>query len=156
MELSIQLVTALTALCAVLLSPLVALYTVKRETNATVLSGNRQQWINNLRDELAIFVSEVTKFSSMAIASETTAKEVQEQTVKLDRLRTKIRLMLNPSESDHKDLNLLCTTALAIATNQQLKKRSEFPELLAENNENIINLSQAILKKEWERVKGVK
>lgn len=152
---STEIITALAALCAVILGPLVSIYVVQRQTRATVLSGNRQQWINNLRDELALMVSETTKFGNLAISGTTSDKEVQNQIVMLDRLRTKIRLMLNPYEEDHRNLNLLIGQGLALVSTTALHKKPNFPEIIADNNEKIINLSQEILKTEWKRVKRI-
>ena len=39
---------------------LVSYWIAKRQFNATVLSGNRQQWINTLRDCLAEFQSNIS------------------------------------------------------------------------------------------------
>src|SRR5690349_8482952 len=48
----ISLVSACTALFASIVGPLVTLTVARRQFNATVLSGNRQKWIEALRETL--------------------------------------------------------------------------------------------------------
>jgi hypothetical protein len=53
----ISLVAAATALVASIAGPVVTLTVAKRQFNATVLSANRQKWIEELRDCLAELIS---------------------------------------------------------------------------------------------------
>jgi hypothetical protein len=46
------LISSLTALAAVVFAPIVSIYVAKRQIRASVVSVNRQAWINRLRDEL--------------------------------------------------------------------------------------------------------
>lgn len=49
-------VSAITAIVAVIVGPLVSIFVAKNQINASVVSTNRQTWINRLRDELATLV----------------------------------------------------------------------------------------------------
>lgn len=49
-------VSAITALVAVIVGPLASIFVAKNQINASVVSSNRQVWINRLRDELATLV----------------------------------------------------------------------------------------------------
>jgi hypothetical protein len=51
------LLSACTALIATIVGPLVALSVARRQFIATVISGNRHRWIENLRNELAELIS---------------------------------------------------------------------------------------------------
>ena len=53
----ISLISASTALVASVIGPFVTLTVAKRQFNATVLSANRQKWIETLRDLLAELIS---------------------------------------------------------------------------------------------------
>jgi len=53
----ISLISASTALVASVIGPFVTLTVAKRQFNATVLSANRQKWIETLRDSLAELAS---------------------------------------------------------------------------------------------------
>jgi len=46
------IVSAITALVAVIVSPLVSIIVAKNQISASVVSSSRQVWINRLRDEL--------------------------------------------------------------------------------------------------------
>ena len=50
---NVQIITALTALVAVIVGPLVALHVAKMQNNVSVLAKSRQEWINTLRDEIS-------------------------------------------------------------------------------------------------------
>lgn len=57
-----QLATAVMALSAVVLGPLISIYVARRQFAAPVLSADRQQLINTLRDrvaDLAGFISHI-------------------------------------------------------------------------------------------------
>jgi hypothetical protein len=53
----ISLVSACTALVASIVGPMVTLSVAKRQINASVLSANRQRWIESLRDLVAELIS---------------------------------------------------------------------------------------------------
>lgn len=69
----------------------------------TVLSGNRQAWINALRDALAEFKSTMLMAFPLAEAS-ASAERQSELLGRASLLRSKIKLMINPHEPDHEDL----------------------------------------------------
>ena len=48
-----SVIAAATALVAVVLGPIVSVYVVRRQIRATVVSTNRQAWINDLRNTIA-------------------------------------------------------------------------------------------------------
>src|SRR3954468_2624886 len=47
------LAAAVTALAAVIISPVITYFISRKQIRATLVSANRQAWINALRDELA-------------------------------------------------------------------------------------------------------
>lgn len=53
----IRLISACTALVASIAGPSVTLLAARRQSNANVLSANRQKWIETLRDAIAEFIS---------------------------------------------------------------------------------------------------
>ena len=151
---TIALVAALTALCAVLLGPLVSLWVAQKQVSVSVLSANRQVWINTLRDQLAEFSSILAVIHAGEWA-ERTEKEYDEELKQMIFLVSKIKLMLNPKEEDHERLSSLLTkaaqTVRARAKDEKVKS-TEGVQLDAE----MLPLSQSILKREWERVKQTK
>jgi hypothetical protein len=155
----LSLVSACTALAASILGPAVTLAVAKRQINANVLSANRQKWIESLRDLLAELISLFT----LAGVLRTTWKEgwakgmgpvaadaaLREKLERLVLVTSKIRLMTNPSEADHQELYRAIETALErFKSDDELREADTHADV-----ELITQLGQAILKREWQRVK---
>lgn len=114
----------------------------QRDFNKTVLSGNRQMWINDLRDTVSKILS---KTVSLSLKQEITHDELQE----LVYLITKTELMLNPKK-DKKFILALKNLHLCFIS--ILKEEMAFPEL-EEYTTSVKNYTKKTLKIEWERVK---
>jgi uncharacterized membrane protein len=145
----VQLITAATALVAVVVGPIVSVYVVRRQIRASVVSTNRQQWINNLRDTVADFVAKQTMVRTLNSKSHADDSSISriEETV---RLAHRIELLINPKEADHAALVELIFQ-MANTMNQQNEKNKSFNA--GDCTERIVKLTQAILKREWDRVK---
>ena len=154
----ISLVSACTALVASIVGPPVTLVVARRQFNATVLSANRQKWIESLRDMLAerisLLVAVVVVKSKWhgewnkglgAIAADPTLMDKLERVVLV---QWKIRLLINPTEADHQELYRAIETAFKRVQSEESSDPATGADI-----ENITRLSQSILKKEWERVK---
>jgi hypothetical protein len=150
----LSLVSACTALVASIAGPFVTLVVAKRNFNATVLSANRQKWIETLRETLAELISLlitalVVKDNwhggrGALIAEPALLDKVQRMVL----VQTKIRLLLNPNEADHQRLyQVLDTTRMRLQSEESQETETEA------DIEAITKLAQAILKREWMRVK---
>lgn len=154
----ISLVSACTALVASVVGPLVALVVAKRQFNATVLSANRQKWIEMLRDLLAELISAlvavfVVKSTWKGKWDKGLGAIARDPALlpKLERLvlvQWKIRLLLNPTEADHQELARTIETALIRVQSEEANEAETKADV-----ENLTRLGRAILKREWERVK---
>jgi hypothetical protein len=144
----VAIIAAVTALCAVVLGPLVSMWAADKQARVAVRSANRQAWINTLRDCLAEFVSLVTIIS---------LSEGSDLRTKIEReffLEAKIKLLLNPNETDHRALVELID-AVRTASGATMEKYDQSKEaVLRELVRRLGVLSQTILKREWERVKN--
>ena len=110
----ISVISACTALVASIVGPLVTFVVAKRQFNATVLSANRQKWIESLRDMLAELISLLATAS--VVKSQWAAKwdrglgpinadrALMEKLARIVLVQAKIRLLLNPNETDHQRL----------------------------------------------------
>src|SRR5262245_13275223 len=157
-SLLISLVSACTALVASFVGPIVTLSVARRQFNANVLSGNRQKWIETLRDLLAELISLLV--AVLVIKSEWKdkwdkglglIKTDRAFLAKLERIvlvQWKIRLLINPTESDHRQLYETIATAL-----KRLQSEKSHDAETETDIESITQLGQSILKREWERVK---
>jgi hypothetical protein len=106
----------------------------------TIVTNNRQEWINTLRDEITSFLAVVAVTSPDQKATE--LSEIEQKSLWLHNY--KIQLLLNPNEVDHVEL--------------VDKIRAEINNLITCNGETLISdmisTSQKILKREWDRVKS--
>lgn len=146
----IAVLSAFTALCAVVLGPLVSLWAARQQSRVTVLSANRQTWINSLRDAIAEFVSVASLVSMIGDKALLHAR--------LERMfliEAKVRLLLNPKEVDHQQLVAAMYAMRQAAGDTIQLKSSENQDKLAAATGAVVPIAQAVLKREWERVKKV-
>ena len=149
---TVALIASITALFAVLLGPLVSIWVAQRQSRVTVLSTNRQAWINALRDLIAEYFS-ITALIHSGDWSSRTDVEFDQKLERLALLDAKIRLMLNPTEPDHQQMSNLLGVLRATMGGRAGAAR-DIEKAKAICNE-LLPLSQSILKCEWERVKRV-
>ena len=155
----ISMISAATALVASIAGPLVTLSVGRRQVAASVLSTNRQRWIDTLRESLADLLAQLATVSVIkATWQEKWDKGIgpiaadPSRLEKLQRLvlvQFRIRLLLNPTEPDHQELY----RAIEQAILRLREERSVEAETEADV-ETISKLGQAILKREWRRVKS--
>ena len=154
----ITLVFACNAMIASIAGPLVSTRIARIEFKANVLSVNRHKWIETMRDLVASLNSQLLIAAALRHTLEEPTGIVIARDPELFRrvenlLRTvsKIELMLNPLEKDHQQLKALMSEAV-----DQLRSpppEGDIEERIEAISRDIIQLSQAILKREWVRVK---
>jgi hypothetical protein len=146
---TVALISAVTALCAVLLGPLVSLWSEKNRMRVAVLSANRQSWINELRNLIAEFMSLVGYLNATRDSDEPRS----ERNTKMERLllvHSKIGLLINPKEEDHKSLMV----ELQKIVNASITSKDESTTATVKTGlAQLHRIAQTVLKREWERVK---
>ena len=148
-------VSAVTALVAVIVGPLVSIFVAKNQINASVVSTNRQTWINRLRDELATLVGIVHHLpSAHANGSVSSDAAITEYGRFVEKFQV-IKLLINPKETDHQELIRLIESANKEIIESLNKNQANASELEAAS-QRIVAQSQIVLKREWERVKNGK
>ena len=150
--LSTEIIAALTALVAVIVSPVISVYVVRRQITAQVVSTNRQAWINELRTKIARFVTEVASLSWHRLEDGSATPEIQKRLNNLVLLMSEIKLYINPKEKDHAHLVSLLSKSAQNAFAQLEGKPAPDENYVDE----ITKTAQGILKREWERVKRAK
>ncbi len=153
----ISIITAITALVAVIVGPLVTLRVTKMQNNASVIAKNRQEWINSLRDEISQIIVVIRNLETiMLLPIEHRDRVKLLENGELGKLKeAKIRLLINPHETDHAELIEMLHKALKLAMTDNENNKGKQESI--NNLENkIIKKSQAILKREWLRVKNIK
>ena len=151
METYISVLSALTALVAVIVGPIVSFKIAKRQISASTVTTSRQRWINDLRDAIADFNAKASMIYSLGInhyANEHSIPRIEE----LVQINYRIELLINPSEEDHAKIVKIVddiTTSFMSAVAQKEKIGDE----LNGKQKELISLAQKVLKHEWERVK---
>jgi hypothetical protein len=153
MALDLAIVGAVTALVAVIVGPLVTVYVAKKQISSSIVSTNRQKWIDRLRDELAALLKDVQHTPSAYSANSISTSEAIAKYGEITERSEVIKLLINPNEVDHQELVRLISTASALVISSINQKQGN-AEQLQKISQNIVNLSQKILKREWERVKS--
>lgn len=135
------------AATATVIGPFVATKISRRQTTATL----RQQWIDKLRDEISEFLSIINHYMIVdaPLGPDDDEPEVYRRLLYLE---SKIQLMLNRHEHDHKELIAMIGEAI-VTIHKDSSLEDEKINLISEIHNRIISLSQEILKREWQRVK---
>lgn len=126
----------------------------KQVIKKDILSKNRQEWINTLRDSISDYLSShelsklIVKYDKKGTE---TPPEYRSEFKKWQSLYYKIKLMLNPNEDKSRKLIELMTQ-LNLSTDYYSNEKEAKYEII--QNE-IIQVTQSILKEEWERVKNL-
>lgn len=154
----ITLVTACTAMIASIAGPFVNTRIARIQFKANVLSVNRQKWIETLRDLVASLNSQflaaaairptVEEPTGIVIARD---PELFKRVENLLRTVSKIELLLNPLEQDHQQLKALMMKGV-----DQLRSPPPgqgIEERIEAITRDITQVAQAVLKREWVRVK---
>jgi hypothetical protein len=153
----ISFISALTALVASVAGPFVTLYVARTQLRSTVRSGNRQRWIDDFREQIAHFCSE------LAIAAQVRDKIVKDGRIaiqaepeflnrfgKLIYTANKIRLMINPLDPEHHELLALINDLL-----HRFRTAVVEDDLHAQGQtivEKVVAMSLAIIRHEWQLV----
>src|SRR6185436_11604354 len=98
-------------LVASIAGPTVQLVIARRQIGANLISANRQRWIDALRDLISELISLLMMGAyikqGMALRDETVMAANAQLLQKIERallIRSKIRLLVNPNEGDHRAL----------------------------------------------------
>jgi hypothetical protein len=120
----------------------------RKQIRANLISANRQAWINALREGLSELFELLTynitwqfHLRPGTYSGEDGLRYEGEKRSRIRLLTNKIKLRLNPNESD--------TQVLLGQLNKLQSGGSNFPELM----ENAVSRGHDILKTEWKRVK---
>ena len=143
---TIALVATITALLAVLLGPLVSIWVAQKQARVSVLSTNRQAWINGLRDDISEFIS-ICVLVHCGTWSDRGEKEFDDKFERLVLVESKIKLRLNPAEDDHNRLAYLLAQARHSLGNHANDRENRKFDQWTELYKQFVPLTQSILKR---------
>ena len=140
------------AFIALFVGPIVSYYIARIHIKAEVLSKNRQNWINDLRNQLSEFISLISVLSTehaSVLMDDNSFIQFHQKTLLV---KSKIELLINPKEDDHSQLS----ENIYQAYREMLKPEKDIDrKKLGQFEGIIVRLSQEVLKREWERVKKI-
>lgn len=109
-----------------------------------IVSPIRQKWIDDLRTNVAEFIS-----TAQAHWIYPSVDEIAHRGLLL--VEMKVELMLNPKEPDHQELKVALNRLMEVVLRRKEERLlGDFTEALTQST----SLSQAVFKREWERVKN--
>jgi hypothetical protein len=147
----IPLISLIIAVLAVFIGPIIQIIIAKAQIHASIISANRQRWIDNFRDMTAEFVTAVPELIVLQ-GSDTIGKlvsdiDAEQKFMTIQLIRSKIELMLNSRDEKHKSLLSL----MEDATNSILH-----PEKYKMDSSAIIATAQDIITNELNLIKANK
>lgn len=168
----VPVISAATALVAVIVSPLVSWNLAKRQIdiakhqiNASNVSSKRQVWIDELRKDIAEVLALTSRIEELKRPNPDLSKEElldvfdkrMEAQLRAIELYMRIKLRLNPNEQEHKDL-LSAFQALSHASpdpqpGETGEERRRLQAAFVSARDNVLEITQKILKNEWNRVR---
>jgi len=146
----IPVLSLIVAALAVFVGPIISYVVAKRQIDSSLavshkqtIAPMRQAWINSLRDLLAELTSSALHYYCAGF-EEREDSEYQHLTL----LEHRVQLMLNPKEPDHQELERLIRQMVS-----SLQRGKEGDEGFRTSHTEIMKLSRAVLKREWNVVK---
>ena len=148
--------STIVALTATILTPFVSFWITRQQIRATLVSANRQAWINALRDDLSELFEDLEWLFGLSYdlrrgstVGERSYKYLEERRSRIRLLINRIRLRINQGEESSATLLSLIWKLHSLA----LQPRDDEGEEFNDTMESAISKSQEILKAEWKRVK---
>jgi hypothetical protein len=154
----LSFISASTALIATIIGPYVAVKTARSQIKASLISSNRARWIESMRDLVACAISHWAGVMYLrASLANYDAITIATNLALLNRIEgglltnSKIRLMLNPNEVESQ--RLMKTLDAVVACLRSAEDQATVESQVRAHLEEIVRISQSILKVEWIRVK---
>ncbi len=142
----------LTPILSLIVAAVSAWYSTKRALSAERLARRhqsileiskfRQEWINSLRNDLA-------QFNGLALFDKS-----DEQWHQMAMLISRIKLRMNPNDEDYNDFSRVIANVIDRAGKSEAEKAIEIEGKYHNAGDDLIEIGQRILKREWERLKS--
>jgi hypothetical protein len=168
----VPIISVATALAAVIISPLVNWIIAKRQIdiaklqiNSSNVSSKRQVWIDELRKDVAEALALASRIEELKRPSPNLNQEEQlevfdrrmEAELQTVELLMRIKLRLNPNEQAHDDLVAAFQELGHAAPDPHPRETDADRERLQARfraaRDNVLGITQTILKSEWNRVR---
>jgi hypothetical protein len=152
---TVSFVAACSALVSAAAGPLASVAVAKRQARVALISGNRERWIEALRDSIADYVASALSAAALQearqeapVAAVRDDPELWHVVEGVARARTRVLLMLNPAEAAHLELSAAIDGSYRILVHGDAGLETIAPVLDA-----LTGAARSVLKAEWSRVK---
>lgn len=161
----VSVISATTALFAVIVSPLVSWRIAQRQINASNVSSKRQVWIDELRRDVAEALAVISRVQELMRPSPDLNRDENlevfdrrmEAELRATELLMRIKLRLNPNEQDHNALEeafrKLSSVSLDPKPDETGEDRRALQATFVSARDEVLTITQKILKSEWNRVR---
>jgi hypothetical protein len=156
--LTISVISAVTALIASILGPIVTLTVARRQFNANVLSSNRQKWIDSFRDRLPEFIALMTSVSILKVRSRCGTEEgkrardtdssIAEIAERIILAYAQLSLLVKDDDDTHRQLLQLARAGL-----DTLRAEDTTGNDMERQIVELTHVGRSIIRAEWARVK---
>jgi hypothetical protein len=154
----VGLISAITALVASIAGPLTTLHIGRAQIRASVLSANRQRWIENFREGISLFCSQVAGFvhtrESVVREGRFHVSNDPETVRRFEALIltfTRIRLLTDPVDEEQQKMLVVMQAFLKRVQHTPITE--DIQEEAEATAGRIIEMSLGVLRREWLRVK---
>jgi hypothetical protein len=147
-------ISAATALVALMVGPLLSLYVAKRQIAASVISNERKEWIGNLRHNIASFLATISSVLTQHAWIQTLERPwLKAKADDLFVFKAEISLLLDHDDGAHVKFNeLLNETMTSFIT--FVKEPTEARKLdLVERMNDIVTVAHRVVSEEWKLVR---
>ena len=113
----------------------------------------RQKWIDNLRDSISLYIAKAEMISMLDLDDD---EKYYTHFEDLSRMQNKVELLLNPNENDHNNLIAKMEEIRELIHDENEEDLDLFEKLVDNKIKELLIISKAVLKKEWNVVKNGK
>jgi hypothetical protein len=152
---TVSFVAACSALVSAAAGPLASIMVASRQARMSLVSANRERWIEALRDSIADYVASALSAAALLearqeapVAAVRDDPELWHVVEAVARARTRVLLMLNPVEAGHLELTAAIDRSYRILVHGAAGLETIAPILDA-----LTGAGRSVLKAEWSRVK---
>jgi hypothetical protein len=125
----------------------------ERQIRATVIAANRQKWIDELRSELAHFISLLPAAHGVRVGP-STATDSQALLRDMNFHHAKINLLINPQECDCSRLGDVVDRSVAHAS-ESLQKKAIDQDALRYDINQLVSVAQSLFVERWQKIQSL-
>lgn len=148
----------LSALVVVIIGSFIQFKIAQKQLKASAKSNLamlREKWINDLRDQMSEFVSSISMLTLFVATKAIDKPSFRDRYERVAFLNTKVKLLIDPNEPGHRELVEKNEELLSKFWDVISKSESTKHIGIRKNIEEVIEISQKIMKKEWERIREI-